>query len=129
MGDAKVGRLMDLADSVPRLAVVADNDAVLDGLSAGARRRGRELPVLVECDTGFGRNGAQTPAAALALARRAERLPGLRFAGLMVFPNTAPGTPAYFAEALPPLRGGRRPGRGPLRRRHPGAAEASPTTR
>ena len=100
VGDAKVGRLMDLAEAVPRLSVVADNEVVLDGLSAGARRRGRELPVLVECDTGFGRNGVQTPAQALELARAAERLPGLRFAGLMVFPNTAPGTLAFFTEAL-----------------------------
>ena len=90
---------MDLSEPVPRLSVVADNETVLDGLSAGARRRGRELPVLVECDTGFGRNGVQTPAAALELARSADRLPGLRFAGLMVFPNTAPGTLAFFTEA------------------------------
>jgi D-serine deaminase-like pyridoxal phosphate-dependent protein len=99
VGDAKVGRLMDLAAAVPRLSVVADNETVLAGLSAGARRRGRELPVLVECDTGFGRNGVQTPAEALALARAAERLPGLRFAGLMVFPNTAPRTLPFFTEA------------------------------
>ena len=98
VGDAKVGRLMDLAERVPRLTVVADNEVVLQGLSAGAHRRGRELPVLVECDTGFGRNGVQTPQAALELARFAERLPGLRFAGLMVFPNTAPKTHAFFTE-------------------------------
>jgi D-serine deaminase-like pyridoxal phosphate-dependent protein len=100
VGDAKVGRLMDLCERVPRLSVVADNETVLQGLSAGARRRGRELPVLVECDTGFGRNGVQTPEAALELARLAARLPGLRFAGLMVFPNTAPKTHAFFTEAM-----------------------------
>ncbi len=100
VGDAKTGRLMDLAAQVDRLSVVADNDIVLTGLSAAARARGRELPVLIECDSGFGRNGAQTPAEALALARLAERLPGVRFGGLLVFPNEAPRTLDFFNEAI-----------------------------
>ncbi len=100
VGPHKVGRLMDLHEAVPRLGVVADNATVLEGLSAGAKARGRELAVLVECDGGFGRNGVQTPAAALELARQAERLPGLRFSGLMVYPSTAPGTLPFFTEAL-----------------------------
>ena len=129
VGDAKVGRLMDLAEAVPRLSVVADNEIVLDGLSAGARRRGRELPVLVECDTGFGRNGVQTPAQALELARAAERLPGLRFAGLMVFPNTAPRHARLLHRGGPRLRRRRRAARGPLRRRQPRRSSPSPTTR
>ena len=33
VGDAKTGRLMDLAERVKRLAVVADNEIVLRGLS------------------------------------------------------------------------------------------------
>ncbi len=100
VGAQKVGRLMDLDEAVARLSVVADNATVLEGLSAGAKARGREIAVLVECDSGFGRNGVQTPAAALDLARLADRLPGLRFDGLMVFPNTAPGTLPFFTEAL-----------------------------
>jgi len=48
---------------------------------------GGEVPFLVECDTGFGRNGVQTPEAALDLARIAMKLPRLRFEGLMTFPN------------------------------------------
>ena len=100
VGGAKTGRLMDLAERVARLSVVADNETVLAGLSASARGRGRELPVLIECDSGFGRNGVQTPAEALALARLAERLPGLRFEGLMVFPNDAPRTSDFFKEAI-----------------------------
>lgn len=100
VGEAKTGRLMDLAEQVKRLAVVADNEIVLAGLSAAAKVRGRELPVLIECESGFGRNGAQTPAAALDLARLAERLPGLRFDGLLVFPSNAPNARAFFTEAI-----------------------------
>jgi D-serine deaminase-like pyridoxal phosphate-dependent protein len=101
VGEAKTGRLMDLAERVARLSVVADNETVLAGLSAAARSRRREdLPVLIECDSGFGRNGVQTPAAALALARLSERLPGLRFGGLLVFPNEAPRTLEFFNQAI-----------------------------
>ena len=100
VGDRKTGRLMDLSERVRRLSVVADNETVLDGLSAAAKSRGRELPILIECDSGFGRNGVQTPADALALARIAERLPGLRFEGLMAFPNSAPKTLGFFTEAM-----------------------------
>jgi D-serine deaminase-like pyridoxal phosphate-dependent protein len=100
VGPAKTARLMDLCQRVGRLAVVADNEMVLRGLSSAARSRGRTLPVLVECDCGFGRNGVQTPRAALDLARLADRLPGIAFEGLLVFPNSAPRTPAFFTEAI-----------------------------
>lgn len=60
VGPQKTGRLMDLSERIGRLAVVADNDTVLEGLSQAARARGRTVPVLIECDGGFGRNGVQT---------------------------------------------------------------------
>ncbi len=100
IGDAKTDRLMDLAQRVKRLAVVADNEIVLGGLSAAARRRGRDLAVLIECDTGFSRNGVQTPAAAVELGKMVERLPNLRLEGLLVFPNTAPRTTEFFNSAI-----------------------------
>jgi D-serine deaminase-like pyridoxal phosphate-dependent protein len=79
---------------------VADNETVIAGLSDAARRHGHDVPLLIECDTGMGRNGVQSPAAALSLARYAMNMPGIRFEGLMTFPNKAPGTGAFFAEAL-----------------------------
>jgi len=100
VGSAKTGRLMDLAERVKRLAVVADNEVVLQGLSDAAHSRGRTLPVLIECDGGFGRNGVQTPQAALDLARLAGRLPGIAFEGLAVYPNNAPHTKAFFTQAV-----------------------------
>jgi D-serine deaminase-like pyridoxal phosphate-dependent protein len=100
IGERKTDRLMHLASRVKRLAVVADNEIVLTGLSQAGLRHGRDVPPLIECDTGFGRNGVQTPEAALDLARLALKLPRIRFEGLMVFPNTAPKTRDFFARAL-----------------------------
>jgi D-serine deaminase-like pyridoxal phosphate-dependent protein len=100
LGEPKTDRLMSLVKRVRRLAVVLDNDVVAQALSDAAARHGVDLPFLVECDTGFGRTGVQTPEEALALARRAMRLPGMRFDGLMTFPNRDPNTRDFFAAAL-----------------------------
>lgn len=100
VGEAKTERLMDLSGRIQRLAVVADNETVLAGLSAAARRTGRDVPVLIECDTGFGRNGVQSPQAALDLARRALAMGNIAFEGLMTFPNKAPATADFLARAI-----------------------------
>ena len=91
LGGAKTDRLMALSKRLKRLAVVLDNETVAKGLSEAAVRHGRDVPFLVECDTGMGRNGVQTPQAALDLARAAMKLPGMHFEGLMTFPLRAPG--------------------------------------
>jgi D-serine deaminase-like pyridoxal phosphate-dependent protein len=46
------------------------------------------LAVLVECDTGAGRCGAQSPQQAAELTRLVASLPGLHFGGLMTFPTS-----------------------------------------
>jgi D-serine deaminase-like pyridoxal phosphate-dependent protein len=119
LGARKTDRLMELASRVKRLAVVADNDVVLRGLSEAGLRHSRDIPLLIECDTGFGRNGVQSPEAALDLARLALKLPRIAFEGLMVFPNSAPHTHEFFSRAtkifheagiaLPILSGGGTP--------------------
>ena len=91
LGAEKTERLMAVSKRLKRLAVVLDNETVAKGLSQAAVRHGREIPFLVECDTGMGRNGVQTPQAALDLARAAQKLAGLRFEGIMTFPLRAPG--------------------------------------
>ena len=79
------------------IKVVADNETVLEGLGHAAAMAGRPLDVLVECDTGAGRNGVQTPQAAIALAQAIDRTPGLAFGGLMTLPkNGARGQMADF---------------------------------
>jgi D-serine deaminase-like pyridoxal phosphate-dependent protein len=100
LGTAKTDRLMAAAARLRRLAVVLDNEVVARGLSAAAVRHGRDVPFLVECDTGFARTGVQTPEAALELTRAALRLPRLRFDGLMTFPNRDPDTRVFFERAL-----------------------------
>ena len=124
VGKAKTDRLMALSSRVKRLAVVADNETVVRGLSEAGVRHGRDVPILIECDTGFGRNGVQSPEAALEPGRYAMNLPRIRFEGLMTYPNKAPGTARIPVTRDRALRGGRdsRPGR--LRRRNAGAPDA-----
>ena len=105
LGDAKTERLMALIKRIKRLAVVLDNDVVARGLSRAAVRHGGDVRFLVECDTGFGRNGVPTPEAALALARLAMDMPRMQFEGLMTFPNKAPNTREFFECALQLFKG------------------------
>ena len=74
-----------------------------EGLSAAFADASKPLRVAVECDTGMGRAGVQTPAAAVELAQKIARLPGLQFAGLMTFP-IADGTRPFFEAALAKLK-------------------------
>ena len=105
LGDAKTERLMALIKRIKRLAVVLDNEVVARGLSRAAVRHGGDVRFLVECDTGFGRNGVPTPEAALALARLAMDMPRMQFEGLMTFPNKAPNTREFFQRALQLFKG------------------------
>ena len=111
VGRAKTDHLMQLASRVKRLAVVADNETVVRGLSEAGVRHGADVPLLIECDTGFGRNGVQSPEAAR-VARPAR--------------HEHAAHPLRRPDDLPQPRGyGRRihdPGARPLRRRQdPGA--------
>ncbi|MCV2865129.1 D-TA family PLP-dependent enzyme [Defluviimonas sp. WL0075] len=85
LGADKTDRLRRLAERVA-LTVVADSATVAKGLAGAFQGAARPLGVLVECDTGAGRCGVQTPAAARDLALEIARLGGLRFAGLMTYP-------------------------------------------
>ena len=100
VGGLKLSRLAELARRC-RVAVVADSEPVIDGLSASMAAAGLKLNVAVECDTGGARCGVQTPASALALAVAIERAPGLRFNGLMTYPPAGgrKGSAAFLAEA------------------------------
>ena len=89
LGAQKITRLRSLAERIEKLSVVADNPIVVAGLSAGFSGAVQALLVLVECDTGAGRNGVQTPDQAVDLAKKIKESAGLEFAGLMTYP--APG--------------------------------------
>lgn len=87
VGKTKLARLVSLMKRAT-ISVTADSEAVAHGYSHAMPRTGLELPVLVECDTGMGRCGAQTPQAAATLAGCIASLPGLRFGGLMTYPSS-----------------------------------------
>jgi D-serine deaminase-like pyridoxal phosphate-dependent protein len=135
VGEKKLARLKALNDRVT-LAVTADSPDTLAGY-ARTFATGKPLTVLIECDSGGGRCGVQTPAQALALARQIELAPGLRFGGLMTYPplHGVEKSNAWIAEALavfkqagievPKVSAGNSPdmwapGGGPVTERRPG---------
>lgn len=85
IGAAKLARLKALHERV-HISVTADSPETVDGLSATFATAPVRLTVLVECDTGMGRCGVQTPAQAWALAEKIAKSPGLHFGGLMTYP-------------------------------------------
>lgn len=85
LGNTRLAGLKALNDRIGTLRVVADSATTVTGLAA-TFAAGRPLRVLVECDTGGGRVGVQTPADAVRLARQIAAAPGLRFDGLLTYP-------------------------------------------
>ncbi|HXT36609.1 MAG TPA: alanine racemase [Chloroflexota bacterium] len=91
-GETKWERLCRLAERA-RVRVAADSYEVLEGISRVAARHGRRIPYRLELDSGMGRAGIQTYEEALAIARRAERLPGVELVGLMGYAGHAGDQP------------------------------------
>jgi D-serine deaminase-like pyridoxal phosphate-dependent protein len=98
VGDTKLARLQALLGRT-RVSVSVDDERLLDGLSGAAGGAGRELPVLVECDTGLGRVGVQSPEAAVALAGEIARRDGLGFEGFLTYPSL-PGALEFLSAAV-----------------------------
>ncbi|MFD1747541.1 D-TA family PLP-dependent enzyme [Rhizobium helianthi] len=86
LGDAKLQRLANLNDRISGIKVVADSIVTVTSLAAYFTGR-KPLTVLVECDTGGGRCGVQTPDEAAALARGIAASRSLVFGGLMTYPK------------------------------------------
>lgn len=101
LGAARLARLKALNDRVARLVVCADSAKTVAGY-AQAFADGKPLAVMVECDTGGGRVGVQTPQAAADLAALIAAAPGLRFAGLLTYPAAggAQAVEAFLSEAM-----------------------------
>lgn len=104
LGPEKLERLMVLNERISGLKVVADSATTVTGLSAQFAGR-KPLTVLVECDTGGGRCGVQTPEAAVALAQTIVAADGLVFGGLLTYPkaNTEAAVEAFFAGTIAAL--------------------------
>jgi D-serine deaminase-like pyridoxal phosphate-dependent protein len=104
VGDAKLERLAALLARAT-ITVSVDDEALLPGLEGAASRGGRELRVLVDCDTGLGRTGVQSAELAAELGAAVARCGSLRFAGFMTYPAFPDGR-AFLGEAVE--RAGRR---------------------
>src|SRR5215212_5912777 len=86
IGEAKLKRLMALAARI-NISVTTDSAFTTRGLSNAAMLADLNLTVLIECDTGAGRCGVQSPQQAAELARLIGNLPNLHFGGLMTYPS------------------------------------------
>jgi D-serine deaminase-like pyridoxal phosphate-dependent protein len=86
VGRAKLERLLNLPDSL-ELTVGLDSLDGLVQLASRAAARGRTVGVLVEIDVGLHRVGVQAPEEAVDLACQAERLDGVVFRGVMLYPG------------------------------------------
>ncbi|QGG91818.1 D-TA family PLP-dependent enzyme [Agrobacterium sp. MA01] len=101
LGSEKHKRLVDLNARISGLKVVADSETTVRGLSC-AFSQTHPLTVLVECDTGGGRCGVQSPEAAVALAETIVAAPGLTFGGILTYPkaDTEEAVEAFFATTI-----------------------------
>jgi D-serine deaminase-like pyridoxal phosphate-dependent protein len=105
LGEEKLNRLGKLMLGA-KITVAADNPIVIAGLPQAAEIAGRNLDVIVECDTGRKRAGVETVAEAVALARDIASRPGLSFAGFMLYPpeNAMAETQAFLDAATAGVR-------------------------
>lgn len=100
LSSTKIARLSTLMETC-HLTVVADNIQTVRALSSGLTGAALNLDVLVECETGAGRCGVQSPQAACDLAQAIASAPGLHFAGLMTYPpaGAAQKVQSFLTEA------------------------------
>ena len=105
IGHTKLERLIQLAKQA-QISVTADSRFTISGLAQAAKDSKIELDVLVECDTGAGRCGVQTPKEAVSLAQDIDLSSNLRFKGLLTFKGGSPDigyivhTGEFFKEAV-----------------------------
>ncbi|HET9177958.1 MAG TPA: alanine racemase [Terriglobia bacterium] len=85
-GEEKLRRIASIARD-RNILLSLDNEATAEGLSRAASAAGATVGVLVEFDVGMRRCGVEAGPAALELARKITRMPGLKFKGLMLYPG------------------------------------------
>lgn len=83
-GREKVDRLAKLAGE-RKILVSLDDERTAQEFSRAANAKGATIGVLVEFDAGFHRCGLQPGPGCVELARKIEKLPGLKFRGLMTY--------------------------------------------
>jgi D-serine deaminase-like pyridoxal phosphate-dependent protein len=90
-GDEKLRRIAAIARE-RNILLSLDNETTAQGLSRAASAAGATVGVLTEFDVGMRRCGVEPGPAALELARKIEKMPGLKFRGLMLYPGNIWGT-------------------------------------
>lgn len=90
-GTEKLRRIAKLARE-RSILLSLDNEATAEGLSQAAGSAGATVGVLVEFDAGLHRCGMPPGPECLQLARKIEKMPGLKFRGLMTYPGNIWGT-------------------------------------
>jgi D-serine deaminase-like pyridoxal phosphate-dependent protein len=105
MGDARAARLGKLAQRVT-ITVAADNPVTLESYAKAAAIAGRDIGVVVECDTGRQRAGVETASEAVQLAALIKDTPGLVFKGFLFYPTETSWaeTQVFFDEATTGVR-------------------------
>ena len=86
VGAAKLRRVLAINPDV-RLTVAIDSVEAVEAMAEVADAVGREVDVYVEVDVGMRRVGVATPDEAIAIARRVNALPPLRFHGITFYPG------------------------------------------
>ena len=86
LGEEKARRLARLAGRAEPI-VAADNPVTVASVSEAARQAGRNLQIVIECDTGRKRAGVETVADAVALMEAIKATGNLDFAGFMLYPT------------------------------------------
>ena len=82
---AKIDRLARLPKLGARTLVCVDDAENVADLSAAAVKHGTQIECLVEIDCGAGRCGVTTTQDVVAIARKIEAAPGLKFAGIQAY--------------------------------------------
>jgi D-serine deaminase-like pyridoxal phosphate-dependent protein len=85
-GEEKLRRIANMARE-RSILLSLDNDATAEGLSRATSAAGATVGVLAEFDVGMRRCGVLPGPAALELARKIAKMPGLKFRGLMLYPG------------------------------------------
>jgi D-serine deaminase-like pyridoxal phosphate-dependent protein len=98
-GTAKLGRLATLAKK-NKITIAIDSAVTAESISQAAHATGSTIDLLVEIDVGMRRCGVATPEDAVSLAKAINNLPGVRFAGLNLYPGHIWVPPAEQAEPL-----------------------------
>jgi 3-hydroxy-D-aspartate aldolase len=81
----KIARVIALAQSGCRLAIVVDDPGMVDAIAAAALQANVSFDTLIDVDLGRNRAGVTNSAQALAVAARIAAAPNLRLAGLQTY--------------------------------------------